>query len=71
MVGLDRSLVLTCSDALTKSLVSVLAAPDLAVVDEEQLLGRIVQTRQLGLLAVLLDPSLVSLEALSDSSVVG
>ena len=43
----------------------------MAIVDEEELLGRVVKTGQFGLFAVLLDPALVSLEALADSAVVG
>lgn len=50
-------------DGSSQILVSVLAAPDLAVVDEEELLGREVESGQSGLGSVLFQPSLVSLLA--------
>ena len=59
------------SDALFERLVSVLAAPDLSVVNEEQLLGSVVEAGQFCLFSVLLNPSFVGLEALAYATVVG
>lgn len=49
-------------DGPSQVLVPVLAAPDLTVVDEEELLGGEVEARQRGLGSVLVQPSLVGLQ---------